>query len=90
MAVSSKANIMTVDQSSFIEESSKDESLLRLYQYWDERRGKRRFPARGEIDLIDFTYALGRVSGPKHRHLHAASRRLAQAVQPPLQLRQSR
>jgi hypothetical protein len=50
------------EQELFIGDKSKDERLLRLYRYWNDRRGSRQFPARGDIDPIDFPYALGRVS----------------------------
>jgi len=36
-----------------------DESLRRLYLYWDEKRGARPFPARRDIDPLDFRYLLG-------------------------------
>jgi hypothetical protein len=36
-----------------------DDRLRRLYRYWDERRGSRRFPARKDIDPIEFAYVLG-------------------------------
>lgn len=39
-----------------------DADLKRLYQYWAERRAGRAFPARDDIDPLDFGYALGRVS----------------------------
>jgi hypothetical protein len=45
-----------------VELTSADERLLRLYRYWNERRGSRRFPARDDLDPLDFPYALGRVS----------------------------
>lgn len=35
--------------------------LRRLYAYWDERRQGRDFPARGDLDPIEFRYALGHV-----------------------------
>ena len=35
--------------------------LLRLYHYWLDRRGERRFPARRDIDPLDFGYVLGYV-----------------------------
>jgi len=38
------------------------EIARRLLAYWHERRGERRFPARGDIDPADFAYALGTVS----------------------------
>jgi hypothetical protein len=36
--------------------------LERLQAYWEDRRRGRRFPARADIDPMDFRYALGRVS----------------------------
>ena len=50
------------DQSSFIGETSRDQRIVRLYRYWDESRGARSFPGRADIDSIDFTFALERVS----------------------------
>ena len=40
----------------------KSETLRRVYHDWDLRRGLRRFPARGDIDPIDFKYVLGRIT----------------------------
>lgn len=39
-----------------------DETLQRLYRYWAEKRGSRRFPARRDIDPLDFAYILGWVT----------------------------
>jgi hypothetical protein len=39
-----------------------DAALVRLYAYWRERRGAKRYPARRDIDPLDFGFALGRVS----------------------------
>jgi len=39
-----------------------DDTLRRLYQYWNEKRGGRRFPARRDIDPLDFAYVLGWVT----------------------------
>lgn len=50
------------DGSAPIEIASEDERLRRLYRYWNDRRGDRRFPARQDIDPVDFSFALGRVS----------------------------
>lgn len=36
--------------------------LLKLYRYWQERRGARPFPGRREIDPVQFSFAIGRVS----------------------------
>jgi hypothetical protein len=33
--------------------------LLRLYDYWTERRGARRYPARADLDPLDMKYLLG-------------------------------
>jgi hypothetical protein len=35
--------------------------LDRLYSYWLERKGSRRFPARRDIDPLDFPYLLGHI-----------------------------
>ncbi len=35
--------------------------LSRLYRYWLERKGTRRFPRRRDIDPLDFAYVLGNV-----------------------------
>jgi len=45
-----------------LERISGDADLKRLYLYWCERRGTRLYPARDDIDPVDFSYALGRVS----------------------------
>jgi hypothetical protein len=39
-----------------------DETLRRLYRYWTERRGAKPYPARSDIDPLEFGYALGHVS----------------------------
>ena len=39
----------------------RDERLLRLYRYWLERKGARRFPGRSDIDPLDFPYLLGNI-----------------------------
>lgn len=39
-----------------------DDNLQRLYQYWNGKRGERRFPARRDIDPLDFAYVLGWVT----------------------------
>lgn len=36
--------------------------LLRLLAYWEGRRGTRRWPARRDIDPLDFPYVLGNVA----------------------------
>ena len=35
--------------------------LKRLYDYWSEKRGDRRWPARADIDPVDMAFALGNV-----------------------------
>jgi hypothetical protein len=35
--------------------------LLRLLDYWETKRGPRRFPSRRDIDPLDFVYILGNV-----------------------------
>jgi len=39
-----------------------DEALQRLYRYWSDKRGTRRFPARRDIDPLEFIYILGWVT----------------------------
>lgn len=39
--------------------SIKDDRLRRLFEYWDSKRGGRRFPARADIDPLDFPYVMG-------------------------------
>jgi hypothetical protein len=41
---------------------TQDDALKRLYVYWTERRKGKRYPSRGDIDPLEFGYALGRVS----------------------------
>jgi len=38
-----------------------DDRLRRLYRYWLDRKGNRRFPCRRDIDPAHFTYVLGDV-----------------------------
>lgn len=35
--------------------------LKRLFEYWEAKRGDRRFPARADIDPVDMAFALGNV-----------------------------
>lgn len=46
----------------------KDERLRRLYAYWLDKRGERRFPARRDLDPVDFIYVLGNVMLIDVRH----------------------
>jgi hypothetical protein len=41
---------------------TRDDALKRLYIYWTDRRGTKRFPSRRDIDPLDFGFAVGRVS----------------------------
>jgi len=54
--------ITVPDVGSLKARTSTNEILLRLYQYWDEKRGEKLFPARTDLDLLEFTYALSWVS----------------------------
>jgi len=36
--------------------------LRRLYDYWESRRAGRRYPARSDIDPVEFSFALGNVT----------------------------
>lgn len=38
-----------------------DEKIRRFFQYWLERRGDRKYPARADLDPVDFPYVLGDV-----------------------------
>lgn len=35
--------------------------LRRLYEYWSQRRGDRRWPARADLDPVDMSFVLGNV-----------------------------
>ena len=48
-------------QQAIIASDVKDSRLRRLYEYWLAKKGRRRFPARRDIDPVDFTYMLGHV-----------------------------
>jgi hypothetical protein len=39
----------------------REERLRRLYDYWVDRKGDRRMPARHDIDPLDFPYLLGNI-----------------------------
>ena len=39
-----------------------DDRLRRLFAYWAEKRGDRRFPTKAEIDPVEFPYILGYVT----------------------------
>lgn len=36
--------------------------LRRLYDYWDSRRAGRRYPARRDLDPVEFSFAIGNVT----------------------------
>src|SRR5579885_2176177 len=38
-----------------------DQRLVRLYRYWDAKRQGRPYPARRDIDPLDFPYVLGQM-----------------------------
>ena len=38
-----------------------DPGLARLFAYWEKKRGTRAFPARADIDPLDFAYLLGNI-----------------------------
>jgi hypothetical protein len=50
-----------IERHQAIETGIQDSRLRRLYQYWLTKRGDRRFPARGDIDPLDFGYVLGHI-----------------------------
>lgn len=39
----------------------KHPKLRQMYEYWDERRGDRPMPARGDVDPVDLRYAIGNI-----------------------------
>jgi hypothetical protein len=41
---------------------TRNDVVKRLYTYWTERRGAKRFASRGDIDPLDFGFAIGWVS----------------------------
>lgn len=55
-------NLIELDRIEALELESDDNALKRLFHYWTERRGAKRYPSRDDIDPLDFGYALGRVS----------------------------
>ena len=55
-------SLKEVESAERLEHVTSDEALKRLYRYWAERRGAKRYPSRDDIDPLDFGYALGRVS----------------------------
>ena len=50
------ANVSAPDD---VSSAIKDERLGRLYEYWLTRKGNRSFPARRDIDPLEFRYVLG-------------------------------
>jgi hypothetical protein len=36
-------------------------TLRKLYDYWEEKRGERQFPARHDLDPLEFRFALGNI-----------------------------
>lgn len=45
-----------------IRERIRHPDLQRLYDYWHSRRGARRYPARSDLDPVEFSFALGNVT----------------------------
>lgn len=56
---------------SALEAASASDILIRLYRYWMDKRGGHPLPSRADIDPLEFSFAVGRVSlvevgtGPK-------------------------
>jgi len=40
----------------------RSERLRRLFDYWDRKRGDRAFPARADLDPLEFRYILGNIA----------------------------
>src|SRR5690349_20491294 len=53
---------MVVADLADLEEVTTTADVLRLYRYWEEKRGLRNFPSRNDIDPIEFKFALSKVS----------------------------
>jgi len=53
---------ITVPNAASLETVSTNDDVFRLYRYWADKRGERLLPSRGDLDLLDFTYALTWVS----------------------------
>lgn len=45
-----------------LQSRSASDILIRLYQYWLDKRDARLLPSRSDIDPIEFSFAIGRVS----------------------------
>jgi len=61
----------------FTPQDCREPAIARLYVYWLEKRGSRRFPARPDLDPIEMRYALGNITmfdivatptGPRFRY----------------------
>jgi hypothetical protein len=53
--------VLCADDSDNISGRLKEPKLARLYAYWQQRKGDRRFPRRRDIDPLDFPYVLGSI-----------------------------
>ena len=62
-----------------LRELAASEILIRLYRYWLDKRGGRAMPSRRDIDPLEFSFAIGRVSlldvvaGPRRFHYRLVS-----------------
>lgn len=46
-----------------LQQKATNTDLIRMYQYWQSKRGATRpFPSRRDIDPLEFTFALNKVS----------------------------
>lgn len=61
-AVPQEKTIEEVRNAAQLDGLTGDTVLKRLYAYWCERRGAKRYPSRADIDPVDFGFALGLVS----------------------------
>ena len=43
-------------------EDIQSDRLRRLYDYWQSKRGSRKFPARADLDPTEFRYILGNIA----------------------------
>jgi len=51
-----------IEDTDTLKKLTNNDGLLRLYGYWVEKCGTRKLPSRQDIDPLEFTYALSRVS----------------------------
>ena len=77
---------LVIKDAETLKKLTKNEGLLRLYGYWAGKCGTRKLPSRKDIDPLEFTYALSRVSlvdveeGARRFHYRLVSTSLTQRL----------